>query len=108
MFSPVAGLGTENRFSIFLGLVTRLATQPFYLVLKFQFLLLPSANFDIIRSGTGDRLVDFHFECPVLFCEFCEMCGYRHQLPPMEIADVEIVPHEIHVVQRLFVRRLNV
>jgi hypothetical protein len=35
----------------------------------------------------------------VLFCEFCNMSRYRHQLPPKEIADVEIVPHVSDVVQ---------
>jgi hypothetical protein len=82
-------------------LVSRLAPQPLYLILEFQFFLFQSPDFDVIRPGAGHGSIDALFECPVLFCEFCKMRRYRHQLPPKEIADVEIVPHVSRVVQCL-------
>jgi hypothetical protein len=88
--------------------VARFAPYPLDLVLKFELFLFQSANFDVIRAGTCRNLTDFLFECPMLLCEFREMSSDRHQLPPREIADVEIVPHVSHVVQRVVNRDVDV
>jgi hypothetical protein len=52
--------------------------------------------------------MDFLFKRPVLFCEFSKVGRDRHQLPPVEIADIEIVPHVSRVVQRVVEECLNV
>ena len=83
------------------ALMTRLSSQPLYLVLELQLLLFQSTNFYVIGSRARNELTDLLFEGPVLFCEFSKMSRNRHQLPPKEIADVEIVPHVSQVVQRV-------
>lgn len=88
--------------------MARFSPQPLYFILEFQFFLFPPADLDIIRSGASRCLIDFLLECPVLLCEFREVSSDRHQLPPKEIADVRIVPHVAHVVQRVLGRGWDV
>ncbi len=84
--------------------MARLSPQPLDFILEFQLFLFPPADLDIVGSRACRCLIDFLFECPVLLGEFREMSRYRHQLPPKEIADVEIVPHVARVVQRVLGR----
>ncbi len=97
-----------ERIFAFRELVARLPPQPLHLVFQLQLFLFQPTNFDVVRSGARCCLVDFLFERPMLLCEFSKMGRNRHQLPPKEIADVEIVPHVSHVVQRVVRRRLDV
>lgn len=94
--------------SILSELVARFSSQPLDFVFKFQLFLFQPADFDVVRARADCYLIDFLFECPVLLCEFREMSRYRHQLPPVEIADVEIVPHVSGVVQRVLGLSLDV
>jgi hypothetical protein len=74
-------------------LVARLSPQSLDLVLELQLLLFQPPDLDVVNSGLGRGFTDPFFKRPVLFCEFCKMSRYCHQLPPKEIADIEIVPH---------------
>jgi hypothetical protein len=97
----VAGPGKKQILRAGVALVARFSPYPLHLVLELQFLLFQSTDFDVVRSGARSRLVDFLFESPMLLREFSQMSRNRHQLPPKEIADVEIVPHVFGIVQRV-------
>ena len=87
-----AGRALDLNF-VYENLVARLSPQPLYLVFQPQLLLFQPPDLDVVNSGVRSSLTDSFFKCPVLLCEFCKMSRNCHQLPPKEIADIEIVPH---------------
>ena len=87
-----AGRALDLNF-VYENLVARLSPQSLDLVFQLQLLLFQPPDLYVVNSGLGSCFTDPFFQRPVLFCEFCKMSRNCHQLPPKEIADIEIVPH---------------